>query len=105
MEHKRADRVSDLIRQEVAELLLRRVKDPRIESVTITGVEVTADLQHAKIFYTVLGTPSEEDKKNTARGLDKARGFIRQELESDCICVSSPRSPFTTMVRSNTGIE
>ena len=80
MEYKRADRVSDLIRQEVAELLLRRVKDPRIESVTITGVEVTADLQHAKIFYCVLGNPSEEDKKNTGLGLNKAKGFIRQEL-------------------------
>lgn len=80
MEHKRADRVSDLIRQEIAELLLRRVKDPRLESVTITGVEVTADLQHAKVFYTILGNPSDEDKKNTAHGLSKARGFIRQEL-------------------------
>lgn len=80
MEYKRSDRVADLLRQEIADLLLRRVKDPRIEGITITGVDVTQDLQHARIYYCLTGTPSEEAKKNVAAGLEKARGFMRQEL-------------------------
>jgi ribosome-binding factor A len=80
MEHKRSDRVADLLRQEIADLLLRRVKDPRIEGITITGVEVTTDLQYARIYYCVMGHPGEEEKKNVAAGLNKAKGFMRQEL-------------------------
>jgi ribosome-binding factor A len=80
MENKRVDRVADLLRQEVADLVLRRVKDPRVQRVTITGVDVSPDLQHAKIFYCVMGNPSDEEKKNVGEGLTKARGFMRQEL-------------------------
>jgi ribosome-binding factor A len=80
MENKRVDRVADLLRQEVADLVLRRVKDPRVQRVTITGVDVSPDLQHAKIFFCVMGNPSDEEKKNVAEGLTKARGFMRQEL-------------------------
>jgi len=80
MEYKRSDRVADLLRQEIADLLLRRVKDPRIEGITITGVEVTTDLQHARIYYCVMGHPTVEEKKNIAAGLSKAKGFMRQEL-------------------------
>jgi ribosome-binding factor A len=80
MENKRVDRVADLLRQEIAELVLRRVKDPRVQRVTITGVDVSPDLQHAKIFYCVLGNPSDEEKENVAVGLSKAKGFMRQEL-------------------------
>lgn len=80
MEYKRSDRVADLIRQEIADLLLRRVKDPRVEGVIVTGVEVTADLQHARVFFCVTGRPGEAEKKNATAGLNKARGFMRQEL-------------------------
>ncbi len=81
MEYKRSERVADLIHQEIAELLLRRVKDPRISGVTLTGVELTDDLQHAKVFYCISGSnPDESVKKSVAAGLDKAKGFIRQEL-------------------------
>ena len=80
MEYKRSDRVADLLKQEIADLLLRRIKDPRVEGVTITGVELTDDLQHARIYYCILGQPSEDQKKNVASGLSKAKGFMRQEL-------------------------
>jgi ribosome-binding factor A len=80
MEYKRSERVADLIHQEIAEMLLRRVKDPRVSGVTITGVEVTDDLQHARIFYCITGNPEETAKKAVAVGLDKAKGFMRQEL-------------------------
>lgn len=80
MEFKRSDRVADLLKEEIADLLLRRVKDPRIENITITGVEVTTDLQHARIYFCVMGHPSEEVKKNAGIALNKAKGFMRQEL-------------------------
>lgn len=80
MEYKRADRVADLLRQEIADLLLRRVKDPRVGRVTVTGIEVSDDLQNAKVFFCLMGSATEEEKKAAALGLNKAKGFMRQEL-------------------------
>jgi ribosome-binding factor A len=79
-EYKRSDRIADLLQREIADLLLRRVKDPRVEGVTITGVKVSRDLQHARVFYCVMGSPKEEGKEAVVAALDKARGFMRQEL-------------------------
>jgi len=82
MEYRRSDRVADLIRSEIADLILRRVKDPRLAKLTITGVEVTPDLQHARVFYCIMGgSPAEEAaRKDVSQGLEKAKGFIRQEI-------------------------
>ena len=78
MEHKRADRVADLILKELAEVLLRKVKDPRLAGITLTGVEVSPDLRHATVFYSLIG---EEDKKvEAAAGLESASGFVKREL-------------------------
>ena len=52
---KRADRVADLIKMEIADLLLKQVRDPRIGSVTITGVKVTDDLRTARVFFVEMG--------------------------------------------------
>jgi ribosome-binding factor A len=79
-EYKRSDRIADLLQREIADLLLRRVKDPRIEGVTITGVKVSGDLQHARVFYCIMGGAEEEQRVTVASGLEKARGFMRQEL-------------------------
>jgi ribosome-binding factor A len=79
-DYKRCDRVADLLQREIADLLLRRVKDPRVEGVTVTGVKVSGDLQHARVFYCIMGSPQEERRKAVASGLEKARGFMRQEL-------------------------
>lgn len=75
---KRTDRVGDLMRSEIADLLLRRVKDPRLGFVTVTGVEVSVDLRHATVFVSVLegGLRLAE----TLEALDRAAGFIRAEL-------------------------
>jgi len=54
------------------------LKDPRIGFVTVTGVETTADIQHAKIYYTVMG--DQPARSQTARGLEKALPFMRREL-------------------------
>ena len=75
---RRADRVADAIQEEVSDLLRLRIKDPRIGFVTITGVEVTADLRHARIFFSVVGDRAARDA--TQRGLDSATGFIQGAL-------------------------
>ena len=81
MEYKRSDRVADLLHREIADLVFRRVKDPRLASITITGVKVSDDLKHARVFFCAMGGSKGEDaKKNAAAGLQKAKGFIRMEL-------------------------
>jgi len=70
--------VGDRIREEISDLLLRRVKDPRIGFVTITGVELSPNLRYAKVFYSVVG--AEEDQKRAGQGLESAGGFIKREL-------------------------
>lgn len=78
LEYKRTDRIGDLIRAEVAEILNRKIQDPRIGFVTVTGVEVTKDLREAKVFVSVFeGTEKQEE---TLKGLKSAKGFIRGEL-------------------------
>lgn len=78
-EHQiRGRRVADRIRVLVAELLERRVKDPRLGFVTVTEVRVTGDLQHASVFYTVLGEESEREA--SAAALESAKGMIRSEV-------------------------
>jgi ribosome-binding factor A len=73
---KRAERVSDQMKQEIADILMRKIKDPRIGFVTITDVEVTDDLKNAKVFVSIYGS----DKENTLKGLKSASPFIRVEL-------------------------
>ncbi|MDY2668753.1 30S ribosome-binding factor RbfA [Schaalia hyovaginalis] len=77
-DESRRRKVQDRIQQTVASMLGRRIKDPRLGFVTITDVRVTGDLQHASIFYTVLG--DEEDRKATARAFESAKGIIRSEI-------------------------
>ena len=74
--YKRAERVSDQMKQEIADILMRKVKDPRIGFVTVTDVEVADDLRNAKVFVSVYGT----DKEKTLKGLESASPFIRSEL-------------------------
>ena len=76
--YNRADRVADQIRMEVADILMRKIKDPRVRSVTITDVELTNDLRLARVFVTALGTDAE--KREIFAGLVKATGFVRSEL-------------------------
>jgi ribosome-binding factor A len=75
---KRPKRVADMIKNEIALLLLRKVKDPRLTNVSIISAEVTADLRRAVVFYSVLG--DEQQVKNAAAGLASAKGFIRSHL-------------------------
>lgn len=76
--YKRADRVADQIQMEVADILMRKIKDPRVHDVTVTDVELTGDLRIAHVFVTTMETG--EAERNIFVGLSKASGFVRAEL-------------------------
>src|SRR4029078_2778099 len=75
---QRAERVDELLRQEIGEIIAREVADPRIGFATITTVETTPDLRHAKVWVSVIGQPAERDAALAA--LRHAMPFIRHEL-------------------------
>ncbi|MGA7148757.1 MAG: 30S ribosome-binding factor RbfA, partial [Microbacterium sp.] len=74
----RARKLAERIHVIVAEALEQRVKDPRLGFITVTDTRVTADLQHATVFYTVLGDLTEREA--TAAALESARGLLRSEV-------------------------
>jgi len=78
-QHQRSDRVAAAIREEVANFLAEGVKDPRVTAlVTVTGVEMTRDLRHAKIFVSIMGEDSQ--RASTIEGLTSVQGFLRSRL-------------------------
>lgn len=76
----RPDRVADQIRGELGTLLAREVHDPGIGFVTLTRVQVTPDLQQARVYYTVLG--DEKARRNSSRALERAASFLRRQIGS-----------------------
>jgi len=78
MEYKRADRVGDVIRAELADILQRKIKDPRVGFVTITRVSISDDLKSGRVYVSVMGGP--EATKDSLKGLESASGFIKAEL-------------------------
>jgi ribosome-binding factor A len=76
----RPDRVADQIRSEIASLLARDVHDPGIGFVTITRVQMTPDLQQARVFYTALG--DEKTRRGSERALERAAPFLRRQIGS-----------------------
>lgn len=75
---QRTDRVDELLRQEIGAILAREVADPRIGFATVTDVETTRDLSHAKVWVSVIGDPAE--RRETLAALERAMGFVRREL-------------------------
>jgi ribosome-binding factor A len=78
MANPRVRRIADRIKVTVAEMLERRIKDPRLGFVTVTDVRVSGDTQHASVFYTVMG--SDEEVAGSAAALESAKGLIRSEV-------------------------
>src|SRR6056297_355537 len=76
MVNKRVRRLEELLKEEISQIIMREVKDPRIGFVSLTDVEVSGDLRHAKVFVSVYG--SDEEKEETMEGLKQATGFIRK---------------------------
>jgi ribosome-binding factor A len=78
-EHRRADRVAEAIREEIATFLASEVKDPRVVGlVTVTGVDITRDLRHAKVFVSVMGTDTE--RAATFDGLASVASHLRSHV-------------------------
>ena len=77
----RPERVQEAIRQEIAKVIQREIKDPRLGFLTITGVELTKDLRFARVYFTVLG--EDKDKRLALKGLKSAKGFIKGRLADE----------------------
>ena len=80
MKTHRLARVAEVVREVAAETILFELQDPRVKNVTVTRAEVAADLQHAKVYVSVMGTPREQDL--CMHGLKHAAGFIQSKLGS-----------------------
>ena len=78
MASTRQRRVQELLVHEISIIIQRELKDPRIGFVTITDAEVTSDLRHARVFFTVLGDTAQPEE--TAKALNRAAGFVRSEF-------------------------
>ncbi|WP_338209392.1 30S ribosome-binding factor RbfA [Lactiplantibacillus paraxiangfangensis] len=92
-QHYRVGRLEQEIQREVDDILLKRVRDPRVAGLTITGVTVTGDLQQATIYYSILSDKASDGEK-TAAGLEKAKGLIRSELGSRLSIYKTPELIF-----------
>lgn len=91
--NRRTARVNHLLREEISNLLVRHVKDPRLAAfVSIIEVKVTPDLRLARVFVSVMG--SEEEKKSVLAGLRSAANFMRRELEAVINMRSIPQLTF-----------
>ena len=88
----RRDRVSEQIRRELAELFRTELMDPRVVMVSITGVEVSADYAHAKVFFSSMA--GREHLSSVLAGLQKAAGFLRRELGRRITIHSTPQLHF-----------
>ena len=78
MKSHRLARVSEVVREVAASTILFNIKDPRVKNVTVTRVEVSADLQHTRIFVSVMGT--EREQQLTMHGLKSAAGFVQTKI-------------------------
>src|SRR5207245_7571124 len=78
MKAHRLARVAEVIREVASETILFEIRDPRVKGVTVTRAEVSADLQHGKVFVSVMGTPQEQ--KLCIHGLQHAAGFVQSKL-------------------------
>jgi ribosome-binding factor A len=78
LEFQRSHRVGEAVHKEISALLVKGLKDPRIGFVTITAVEITSDLRHAKVYFTTMG--DQAARRNSEKGLQSSIPFIRREL-------------------------
>lgn len=93
-EYSRTQRVGDFLKQELASLIQFEVRDPRVGMVSITDVEVSRDMSHAKVYMTVMGKESEEEAKESIEALNKAAGFLRSQIARSNNARTTPRLRF-----------
>ena len=90
-EFSRSQRVAEQIRRELADLLQFEVKDPRVGRITVTEVEVSGDMAHAKVYYSA---PPEEHNAELQKGLEKSAGFLRGQLAKRMMLRTVPQLHF-----------
>lgn len=89
---QRLDRLADLVRAELAALMQREMRDPRVALATVTRVDLSRDLGHALVHVSALG--SEEQRSGAVAALDHARGFLRRELAQRLSLRTTPELKF-----------
>ena len=87
----RPQRLGDLIQREVSELIRLEVRDPRVGMITITSVDVSPDLSHAKVFFTIL---EKQKLQETLEGLKRSAGFLRSQLSKRIKMYTTPELRF-----------
>lgn len=87
----RPEKLGDLVQRELSDLLRRELRDPRVGMVTITGVDVSPDLSHAKIFFTLL---DQSHLQQASEGLRRAAGFLRSQLARRLKLYTTPELRF-----------
>ena len=93
-EFSRTERVGDYLQRELAILIQRELRDPRLGMVSVTAVRVSRDLAHARVYFTLLDCESEEDARPSEQVLNGAAGFLRSQLSRDASMRSVPRLRF-----------
>lgn len=93
-EFERTQRVSQFLHEELARLLQSTVRDPRVRQINLTDVEVSRDLSHAKVFFTLLDDHTDADRADVAAVLKKVSGFLRSELAKQSAMRTVPRLSF-----------
>ena len=91
MNRGRPRKVADLVQKELSDLLRREVRDPGIGMLTITSVDVSPDLSHAKVFFTLLEKDKQQD---TVRALQRAAGYLRSQLAHRIKLYTTPELRF-----------
>ena len=89
---QRSDRVAEQVRRDLADLIRSELKDPRVGMISLTGVEVSADYAHAKVFFSSMS--GREHLDSVLAGLQKAAGFLRRELGRRITIHSTPQLHF-----------
>lgn len=93
-EFERTQRVSHYLHEELASMLQHTVRDPRVQHVNLTGVEVSRDLSHAKVFFTLISEVTLEERTEISAVLSKVSGFLRSELAKQSSMRTVPRISF-----------
>ena len=91
---KRADRISDLIKVEISNILSFEVKDPRVRGITVLRVDLSSDMKNALIFFSSDNSFNDLDTEEILVGLEKARGFIRKKLSNNLSLRRTPEIYF-----------
>lgn len=104
-EYSRIQRVGDHLKRELALLIQREVRDPRVGMVNIHEVEVSRDYAHAKVFITFVGERSEAQRAEAVKALNNASGFLRSKIASDSHMRTTPRLFFVFDVSIQRGTD